>query len=169
MIKMTHYDNNGWYISNNDSKLYINIDEYNNMHVYGEVIDKFADYEKSGLTPSQVMEVCNVFCNTDINIEDFLELVKAYKDSKCIILPCKVGDKYYTIARYCTEGGYFSEPTEHSITDCERCDVKCDMQYKVKENIFNNEKQILEFRHYIGANVYLSRREAEEELRKLQR
>ena len=93
------------------------------------------------------------------------ELAEADKDGRVVVLPCKVGDTYYTIDRFCSEEGYYDEKVVHHVWDCEYCNLSnCDMEYRVTENIFQCEKHIYEKKNEIGKCVWLTREEAEKAL-----
>ncbi len=82
-------------------------------------------------------------------------------------LPCKVGSPYYTIERFCTEGGYFKVPKQVSTSDCEWCDeCLCDKELRVVEHKFNSAVQILQKREYIGKYIFLTHKEAENAIQK---
>lgn len=79
--------------------------------------------------------------------------------------PVKVGDKFYRIETWCTEGGFLEEPIRPYSSTCEHCCEECDGKKKVEEYTFNSIIQILELERYFGKSVYLTREEAEKALK----
>lgn len=92
----------------------------------------------------------------------------SFKDkSKFIELPCSVGDPYFTIERFCTEGGYHKEKAEVNLSDCEYCCEECDRELRIVEHQFYNNCTILQKEQYIDKTVFLTREEAEKKLEEL--
>lgn len=81
-----------------------------------------------------------------------------------IVLPCKVGDKFYRVETYCTEGGYWEEPRRPYSSTCEDCCEECDGEKRIVEYTFNSAKQILELEKSFGSFVFLTKEEAEKAL-----
>ena len=91
---------------------------------------------------------------------------KYFKDrTRFVELPCKVGDKYYRVEKFCTEGGYLDEPKLVSVSDCEYCCEECNKEYRVVEYQFNSIIQILQKEYYISKTIFLTREEAERALK----
>ena len=78
--------------------------------------------------------------------------------------PCKVGEKFYRIEKWCTEGGFWEEPKRPYSSTCEDCCEECDGEEKIEEYTFNSIIQILELERYFGEYVYLTKEEAEQAL-----
>lgn len=93
-----------------------------------------------------------------------------FKDeSKIIELPCKIGDKYYRVEKFCNENGVEEEFTIHFPWDCERCCVKrCNKEYRIVEYTFNSAVDILDKSRGFGSSYYLSYDEAQQVLNKKQ-
>lgn len=67
-----------------------------NTEYSGEKVDRISAYE-------DILDGCD-------DIDRLRELVEADKDGRCVVLPCKVGEKVYDIA-----SGYITEKTVISI------------------------------------------------------
>lgn len=114
------------------------------------MIDRLAAYEDTGLTPEQCAKYA-----------------KADKDGRLVVLPCKVGDSYYTIERFCSEDGYYDEKKLHHAWNCEWCNADyCDNERRIVEESFQSEEDIYEKKNWIGKCAWLTREEAEEALRR---
>lgn len=106
-------------------------------------------------------EMCNVLPGEEATTNN----CTFFKDkSKFIELPCSVGDPYFTIERFCTEGGYHEEKAEVHLSDCEYCCEECDRELRIVEHKFYNNCTILQKEQYIGKTVFLTREEAEKKL-----
>ena len=70
-------------------------DEFGAKCLIGEVVDRLAAYEDSGLSPEEVQE-----------------LAKAKAEGRLIVLPCKVGDAVWKIKAVFS---YFSKPMEDRV------------------------------------------------------
>lgn len=109
-------------------------------------------------------EACSIFAG-DLN-EEGAEKCVCFKDRNRVVeLPCKIGDKYYRVEKFCTEGGYLDEPKLVSVSDCEYCCEECNKEYRVVEYQFNSIIQILQKEYYISKTVFLTREEAERALK----
>lgn len=98
------------------------------------------------------------------------ELAEADKEGVCLVLPCKVGDTYYTIQKTCSDGGYAKKgeyfPCE---SDCEYCDIRdCDKEFIIREHKFNSLNFIVDYMEYIGEFLFLTKEEAEKALEGLE-
>ena len=82
-----------------------------------------------------------------------------------IVPPCKVGDKFYKVERWCTEGGYWEKPRYAYSSTCEDCCEECDGEDSVVEYTFNSPQQILSLERVFGKYVFLTREEAEQALK----
>ena len=94
-----------------------------------------------------------------------------FKDrSRFVELPCKVGDSYFEIEQYCTERGFYNEPRQTDIMDCEYCDDDgvCDRQYRITEKRFISLIQIFDYKEKVVDKynrIFLTKEEAEQALK----
>jgi hypothetical protein len=157
MERLTYFKNGHW-------RMKINGCQYS-----GEFIDRLAAYEDSGLTP----EKCAVYGKADregryIVLRDaeeegvarLRELALADKDGRVVVLPCEVGSTVYT--EFCDEivekrigqfhvNGY-TEPRLWADIDCDWTSTQC-----VRWDLA------------IGKTIFLTREEAEEKLKEVQK
>ena len=68
-------------------------------HDYISAANRLADYEDTGLTPEQCENAKTIiesaFSDDTSKVERIRELLKADKDGRLVVLPCKVGDTVY--------------------------------------------------------------------------
>ena len=65
-----------------------------------EVWERLKAYEDAGLSPqacAEAREIEETFSGCDYSISRMVELMKADKDGRVLILPCKVGDMAYWV------------------------------------------------------------------------
>ena len=65
-----------------------------------QVWERLKDYEDAGLSPqacAEVREIEETLSGCDYSISRMAELMKADKDGRVVVLPCKVGDKLYRV------------------------------------------------------------------------
>lgn len=93
----------------------------------------------------------------DYDLDHLKELVEADRDGRCIVLPCKVGDKVYCIQSYFNDAKMRSEKK-----------VKCRIVDFVQSfpDLFECYGMIYKFED-IGKTVFLTREEAEATLEKM--
>ena len=85
-----------------------------------------------------------------------------------IVLPCKVGDTYYTIQKYCNTDPLDTKKEPVMPWDCENycCRDDCSFkEYRVDEHRFDTVGFILNAKEKIGKTVFLTREEAERALK----
>lgn len=82
-----------------------------------------------------------------------------------IVPPCKVGDKFYRVETYCTEGGYSDKPIIAYSSTCEYCCEECDGKKRIDEHTFDSPLQILNLEKSFGKYVFLTKEEAEKALK----
>lgn len=157
MERLTYFKNGHW-------RMKINGCQYS-----GEFIDRLAAYEDSGLTP----EKCAAYGKADregryIVLRDaeeegvarLRELALADKEGRVVVLPCEVGSTVYT--EFCDEivekrigqfhvNGY-TEPRLWADIDCDWTSTQC-----VRWDLA------------IGKTMFLTREEAEEKLKEVQK
>lgn len=93
----------------------------------------------------------------DYDIDRLKEIVQADREGKCVVLPCRVGDKVYCIQSYFNDAKMRSEKK-----------VKCrvvDFMQSLPD-LFECEGMIYKFSD-IGKIVFLTREEAEDALEKM--
>ena len=85
-----------------------------------------------------------------------------------IVLPCKVGDTYYTIQKYCNTDPLDTEKEPVMPWDCENhcCRADCSFkEYRIDEHCFGTVSSILDAEKAIGKTIFLIREEAERALK----
>ena len=85
-----------------------------------------------------------------------------------IVLPCKVGDTYYTIQKYCNTDPLDTEKEPVMPWDCENycCRADCSFkEYRIDEHRFDTVGFILSAKGKIGKTIFLIREEAEKALK----
>ena len=115
-----------------------------------------------------IMELIKGFC--DDETDRINELMEADKEGRCLVLPCKVGDTYYTIQKTCSDGGYAKKGEYFpNGSDCEYCDIRdCDKEFVILEHKFNSLNFIVDYMEYIGELLFLTKEEAEKALEGLE-
>lgn len=112
-------------------------------------------------------------CGFDDDEIEYTTLCSFFKDrSRFVELPCKVGDSYFEIEQYCTERGFYNEPRQTDIMDCEFCDVDgvCDRQYLITEKRFVSLIQIFEYKEKAADRYnrkFLTKEAAEQALKNI--
>ena len=69
---------------------------------YAELRGRLMQYEDTGLSPqacAEAREAGKVLSSCGISFRRFAELLKADKDGRLVVLPCKVGDTVYILRR----------------------------------------------------------------------
>ena len=103
-----------------------------------------------------------------VPIIDALNRLAEYEDAEeqglLVRLPCKVGDSYFIIRKYCDEHGELPYSTEHWGSDCLGCSEACNGEFRIKEGRFNSVAQIVTFAKSIGKTIFLTEEEAERAL-----
>lgn len=67
---------------------------------FDEAIERLADYEDTGLTPQACVEAREIEAGLsaeDYSIHRMVELMRADKDGRLAVLPCKAGDTVYEV------------------------------------------------------------------------
>ena len=77
------------------------IGEYGSDELLLEIANLLAEYEDIGLEPEKIVFLKNVvddaFSNKPEFTEHIRELLRAEKDGRLVILPCKVGERIYQV------------------------------------------------------------------------
>lgn len=85
-----------------------------------------------------------------------------------IVPPCKVGDTYYTIQKYCNTDPFDTEKEPVMPWDCEFYCSRADCsfkEYRIDEHRFCTVSSILDAEKAIGKTKFLTREEAEQALK----
>lgn len=119
-----------------------------------DTVDEFVDCVKD--MASRLASIENIL-GDDYDLDRLKELVEADRDGRCIVLPCKVGDKVYCIQSYFNDAKMRSEKK-----------VKCRIVDFVQSfpDLFECYGMIYKFED-IGKTVFLTREEAEATLEKM--
>ncbi len=83
MERMTYFENGEWRM------------DFNGCQYQANFVDRLAAYEDTGLTPEQCETAKTIiesaFSDDTTKIERIRELLKADRDGRVVVLPCKVG------------------------------------------------------------------------------
>ena len=112
-----------------------------------EVWQRLKKYEDAGLSPqacAEAREIEETLSGCDYSISRMVELMKADKDGRVLILPCKLGTKVYRI-RY------------------KIADYPDDPEPEITTTWFTPE-----YREDIGKTVFFTRKEAEKALQEME-
>ena len=128
-----------------------------------QVWERLKAYEDAGLSPqacAEAREIEEALSGCDYSISQMVELMKADKDGRLVVLPCKVGDMVYFVnAKHILEFtvvGYAVDETGISWVYSEQVD-KTGHTY---ERTFSPDR--------IGKTTFLSREEAEKALQEME-
>ena len=140
--RFTHIDNDGWWAPDDRSP---------NCRVRGSAVGRLAAYEDTGLTPEEIrgLQFDDALDITlGVSRDRLRALAEADRDGRVVVLPCKVGDTVYEIARGLSiyKSGLHSYVNEHVATEL---------------NVFDWARQ-----GDFGKIVFLTRAEAEAALGK---
>lgn len=78
--------------------------------LYGEYADKLANYENTGLTPEQIIEMDKLYAE---KCKELAEYKRLEEKGLLLKLPCEIGTRVYQIYRFLDEGAW--EIDEHTI------------------------------------------------------
>ena len=117
---------------------------------------KFANGDGS-VSEDEIGLILSKIFGENYDLDRLKELVEADRDGRCIVLPCKVGDKVYCIQSYFNDAKMRSEKK-----------VKCRIVDFVQSSpdLFECQGMIYKFED-IGKTVFLTREEAEAALEKM--
>lgn len=122
-----------------------------------QAIERLAEYEDTGLEPEKIVFLKNVvddaFSDKPEFTEHIRELLRAEKDGRLVVLPCKIGATVYRFQRYFNDATLKSEI---KIKPCvvESVSTKC---------IITTDHTVMLFSNF-GKTVFLTREEAEKVL-----
>lgn len=137
---------------------------------FERLVERLAAYEDSGLTPDE-FHAYWVFLEDLIGeqkfgeaLENFRQLVKADKDGRLVVLPCKAGDVMYKLFREYTECTSYQVRKDNYY--CEGCMVPCDSREVTVIRAIqpNSLPEVVRYIEDIGKTVFLTREEAEKAL-----
>lgn len=128
-----------------------------------EVWERLKAYEDAGLSPqacAEAREIEETLSGCDYSISRMVELMKADKDGRLVVLPCKVGDTVYFVnAKQILEFavvGYAVDETGISWVHSEHVDKIGN----TNERTFSPDR--------FGKNTFFTREEAEKALQKME-
>ena len=169
MERLTYFDGGKWRLKIGDT-------EYS-----GKAVDRLAAYEDTGLEPKDIVAltrhpdfaIADYYKSLGLTMERITELAQADREGRCVVLPCKVGQKVKVDVRtwgnvwnYKTvENGKFLIGEIVAIT-------KTNKQTLVKIRVEHNVSWKRPTRRYpasaIGKTVFLTCEEADVALRREQ-
>ena len=107
----------------------------------------------------------------DIKLKEPVQTLQTIADhllaNGVIVPPCKLGDTYYTIQRYCNTDPYDTEKEPVMAWDCEKYCGRSDCsfsEYRIEEHKFGTVNFILRTERDFGKTVFLTKEEAEKAL-----
>lgn len=122
-----------------------------------QVWERLKQYGDTGLDPEQretaKVIIESAFSDDTSKAERIRELLKADKDGRLVVLPCKVGDKIYRIQKY------FNDATLQSEIKVKACIVES----VSVDSMMTDDVVFLPF-YRIGKTVFFTREEAEKAL-----
>lgn len=97
------------------------------------VLNRLAEYEDIGLEPEKIVLLKNIvddaFSDKPEFTEHIRELLRAEKDGRLVVLPCKVGDRVYQVIDDCTF------PVDCGTTNkCKGCEYR---NLFIEEDVFH--------------------------------
>lgn len=114
-------------------------------HIRGEAVDRLAAYED--------------ILGDDYDLDRLRELAQADKEGRCVVLPCKVGEKMYDII--------LGELREKRVISMSMLLSKCVNHLTIHAENFRNAVMLYELQD-IGKTVFLTRAEAKAALQRKQ-
>lgn len=153
MERLTYFENGKWRM------------DFNGCQYQANFVDRLAAYEDTGLTPEQCENAKTIiesaFSDDTQKAERIRELLKADKDGRLVVLPCRIGSTVYvliqdnTIFYPETNGWYIGEDTIDAIA---------------KDGFYLGNPEDGDFRpnDAIGEIVFLTREEAERALQEME-
>ena len=124
-----------------------------------EVWERLKAYEDAGLSPqacAEAREIEETLSGCDYSISRMVELMKADKEGRLVVLPCKVGDTVYFVNKQILEFavvGYAVDETGISWVHSEHVDKIGDTD----ERTFSPDR--------FGKNTFFTREEAEKAMK----
>ena len=121
-------------------------------YVEYDPIERLAKYEETGFHPDAFKQCAKML--GDINILQFYEWLKANSENRLVVLPCKVGQKLYTVRCYGVRDYKIHEGT---LCEIKMLDDSGFYFYEQRPDGWCYEVDIEE----IGKTIFLHREEAE--------
>lgn len=139
-------------------KHYIGTDHYvtcsGNCKSFDCLVERLAAYEDTGLTPEQCENakviIESAFSDDASKAERIRELLKADKDGRLVVLPCKIGDGLWTFCSHPVEQVY-----SFTVTDISTLNGR---------TMLNTSRCGVIDARDVGKTVFLTRKEAEKAL-----
>lgn len=136
-----------------------------------EVWERLKAYEDAGLSPqacAEAREIEETLSSYDYSISRMVELMKADKDGRLVVLPCKVSDVIYKLFREYTECTSYQVRKDDYC--CEGCMVPCDSREVTVIRAIqpNSLPEVVRYIEDIGKTVFLTREEAEKALQEME-
>ncbi len=132
-----------------------------------QVWERLKAYEDAGLSPracTEAREIEETLSGCGYSISRMVELMKADKEGRVVVLPCKVGDVIYKLFREYTECTSYQVRKDNYC--CEGCMVPCDSREVTVIRAIqpNSLPEVVRYIEDIGKTVFLTREEAEKAL-----
>ena len=139
------------------------LDPETTLEAYAK-ISYYGGFEGENVWQDAVNEACRMGAAA---LRELDEYKKAESEGRLVVLPCKVGDSYFAVRKFCDEHGELEEPVEHWDSDCCGCNLPCNAELEVTEWKFKSIRHIIAERESIGVSIFLTREEAERALEKV--
>lgn len=126
-----------------------------------KVWERLKAYEETGLSPiacAQAAEAERLLSDTGVQLERIIEIVKADKDGRVVVFPCKLGDTLYYAPEWYLRCGYGCEPVSVEAVNSYNGNV-------VVECYLDPDTNVSAVSGDFGKKVFLTREEAEQALR----
>jgi hypothetical protein len=121
--------------------------------------DKLSAYEDTGMTPEEIKKVQAAV--NPIPFGRFREIMEAERDGRCVVLPCKVGDRIYVLETKCD----YEDECYNTTRPCCRCKHEGEKYQEVEVRIASwSDMQTIN--DGFGKTVFLTRPNAEAALNK---
>lgn len=120
---------------------------------FDEAIERLAAYEDTGLSPQACIEAREIeagLSSEDYSIHRMVELMRADKDGRLVVLPCKVGEGLWTFCSHPVEQVY-----SFTVTDISTLNGR---------TMLNTSRCGVIDARDVGKTVFLTREEAQKAL-----
>ena len=145
--------------------------------------DRIAAYEDTGLEPQEITRIVDEYGHghtlrthaaerleliREIPTDRLRELVEADRDGRCVVLPCKVGSKVYSLE----DRSYWKDVPCPYENECEVCDTDCHYyrqemveETKIAVRVIVSASEMESVMRELGKTVFLTREAAEAALK----